>query len=203
MWMASKSLVVSVRIPKDIGVLVIISEGWRTIISGPLKFTDALCLLLNMGGNLGNVTGNFTRAHRFTASVLGSILVLPHLLILCCREIPIPGIRILCLGYVSAGIDFRLGWEAAPPVTPAFSAPTTILASTASQKYFKATKNFLCSMPVFPVACCTYHLCISLPVIRVIYHMCIALPVVRGIHHIDISLPVVGGIYHIYRERAL
>ena len=132
MWIAPKGLVVLFRIPKYVGVLVFTSKVWRTIISGAIKVTDALCLILNMGGDIGNVTGNLSCAHCVTAFVIGSLLVIPHLLILLCREIPILGVRIVCLGYVSAGADVRLGWEATLPVTPASSVPTTISASTTS-----------------------------------------------------------------------
>ena len=93
---------------------------------------DALFLLLDVGGNLGKFTGNFTFAHYVTASMLVYILVLPHLLRICCCEITILGFRIVCISYVSAGIDFSICWEAMPPVIPTSSAPTTFSASAAS-----------------------------------------------------------------------
>ena len=136
MWIAPKGLVVLFRIPKYVGVLVFTSKVWRTIISGAIKVTDALCLILNMGGDLGNVTGNFSCAHCVTAFVIGSLLVIPHLLILLCREIPILGVRIVCIGDISAVVDVRLVWEAAPPTTPALSSSATNLAITTSSSTF-------------------------------------------------------------------
>ena len=56
MWLASKGIVVLIRIPKDIGILVIISKSRRTMIGGAFKLTDALSLIFNVVGNLGNFT---------------------------------------------------------------------------------------------------------------------------------------------------
>ena len=64
--------------------------------------------------------------------MLGYILVLPHILLLYYHGITILGTRILFLDYVIADVKFRLGWEAAPPITPTSPALTTISASAAS-----------------------------------------------------------------------
>ena len=82
LWLASKGLVVSIRIPKYIGILVIITNGGRTIISGALNIIDALSLVLNVGGNPENFTRDFTCAHCVTSLFLRCALILPHLMFL-------------------------------------------------------------------------------------------------------------------------
>ena len=136
LWLSSKVLIVTVITPKYIGAIFVISGGWRTIISGTLNFTDALCLILNIGGNIGIVILHFTRTHCITASVLGYLMVMSHLLLIHCRRIPILSVRIKGLVDIGTNVKIRLGWEAAPPITPDSSAPTTIFASTTSSHTF-------------------------------------------------------------------
>ena len=128
-----------VRIPEDIGILVIISEVRRTIIIGAFKLTDALSLLLKVGGDIVNVTRHFTCSHCVTDLMLIYALILPHLFLLCCHEIPILSVRIVGLGGISTGIDVRMGYDAAPLVNSALSTSITTLASTMCSPTFNTS----------------------------------------------------------------
>ena len=127
-----KHLIDLVRTPEYIGILVIINGGGHTITSDAFNITDGLYLLINVSGDLGNVTRHFTCYHCVTAFVLRSALILPHLLISRYHKIPILSIRIIGLGGINTGVGVRLVWENALTITPAYFMCTTTSASAAS-----------------------------------------------------------------------